>query len=60
MMYDCFQESKLEKHISMKVSLLIFTDSKRRSGSVKERSPVATDSTEKERTKEFAQNEVAS
>ena len=21
-MYDCFQESKLEKHISMKVSLL--------------------------------------
>lgn len=57
-MYDCLQERK--KNISMKVILLIFTDSKRRSGSVKERSPVATDSNEKEKIKEFAQNEVAS
>ena len=57
-MYDCLQERK--KNISMKVILLIFTDSKRRSGSVKERSPVATDSNEKETIKEFAQNEVAS
>lgn len=44
----------------MKVSLFIITDSERKPGSVKEGSPVATDSNEKERKKEFAQNEVAS
>ena len=43
----------------MKVGLLIFTDSKRRPESIKEKSTVATDSNEKEKIKEFTQNEVA-